>query len=151
MNHPQPARDAVIAALREFGPMHVRALAEHLEWTVERAARTVINARRLHPGNLIRVIGYTRVQEGKGKDMSIYSAEAGEDVPRSKVKEKRRRLVTQARYRDRHRAEINARHRLSRQKKTGKPLAPNVWAQLAPKEMQQAMTAAANDYFRKQA
>lgn len=144
MNHPQPSLDAVLAALNECGPMHIRALAEHLEWPVEKAHRTVSNARRNKPGQRIRVVGYERVQEGKGKDLSIYAAQAGEDVPRTPGKAKRRRLQTQARYRDKHRAVINARHRVRRQEK-GQPLVPNVWAQLAPKEIRHAMTVAANE------
>lgn len=149
-NNP-PARNAVLAALKKHGPMTARALADVLDWTVERAHRTVINTRRLRPGQLIRVIGFERVTEGKGKDMQIYAAQAGEDVKRTAVHERRRRLATQARYRERHRAAINARHRASRQKKSGKPLVQNIWSPLAPKEIQQAMSAAANDYFRKQA
>lgn len=134
-----------MAALRKYGPMHVRSLAEHLDWTVERAARTIINTRRLHPGKLIRVIGYERVQDGKGKDLSIYAAGAGDDIQRRAVHERRRRLTTQARYRERNRAIINAKHRAWRAKKKGEKAVVNPWMQLAHPEVRSFMTIAAND------
>lgn len=140
-NNP-PVRNAVIAALREHGPMTRHALAECLDWPLGRVHSTVANARRLRPEQVFRVVGYQRVLEGKGKDASIYAAEPGPDMPRPKAGQYQRNRATRRRYRERHRAVINARHRARRAREKGRVVRSNFWAQLAHKSARSAMALA---------
>lgn len=143
-NNP-PVRNAVIAVLKARGPMTVREIAEELDWPVSRVHAVVANGRRLHPEKLFRAVSYRPVKEGKGKDTSVYAAMPGKDAKRQPIDKEARARERLARYRQRHRAAINARLRAKRAAKRKQPTAINPWMQLAPKELRSAMTMAAND------
>ena len=138
-NNP-PIRNAVIATLKEHGPMTCEDTAGLMGWTVERVHGVISSARRLRPGQIFRVVRYQRA-EGRGKDHSVYAASPGQDAPRPKVDKKVRRLRTQEDYRNRHRAIVNARNRMARAAKKGYTASANPWAQLAPREIRSFMTA----------
>lgn len=114
-------------------------VAEVLGWTIARTHGVIANGRRLHPGKLFRVVRY-RPSIGKGKDQSVYAAQAGPDMPRAEVDVKTRRLQALQRYRKKHRATINARHRRARAAKAGSAAPPNPWMLLAPPEVRSTMT-----------
>ena len=137
-NNP-PIRNAVIAILKEYGPMTRNDIAGILGWPPERVHSTIANARRLRPGEIFRVVRYQRV-EGKSKDQSVYAYAKGPDAPRPNVNKAARRKETEARYRRRHSATINARLRLYRAKQAGRAIVPNLFAQLAPRELRPYMT-----------
>lgn len=140
MSHKNPpARNAVIAAIRKHGPMTCAEVAEVLGWTVARTHGVIANTRRLQPNKVFRVIRYQR-SVGKGKDASVYAARPGEDVPRPSVDQQARDKEKCQRYRDKHRATINARHRQARAAKAGSPAPQNPWMQLAAREVRPAMT-----------
>ena len=137
-NNP-PIRNAVIAVLKEYGPMTRNDIAGILGWEPGRVHNTITNARRLHPEKMFRVVRYQRV-EGKSKDQSVYAYAKGPDMPRPKVDKATRGRETRARYRRRHNATINARMRIRRAKQAGHTMAPNMFAQLAPREVRPYMT-----------
>lgn len=121
--------------------MTLRHIAEELGWGNERTNSVIANARRAHPGLLIRVVGYLHdPNDRRTKDQSLYAAEAGEDVPRSPIKRKLRRKAAQARYRDKNRARINADLRARRAAKKGEKARANPWSQLVPKAYRGAVT-----------
>ncbi len=138
-NNP-PVRNAVIAVLKARGPMTVREIAEELDWPVSRVHGVIANGRRLHPEKLFRVVAY---KPSEGKDLSVYAARPGKDTPRD-VDKRARQLARQTRYRKKHAAVVNARHRARRALKREQPTAVNPWMQLAPKDVRTAMTIAAN-------
>lgn len=142
--HNPPMRGAVVAALKKHGPMTCHAIADTMDWTLEQVQNTLRNTRRLQPGKVFRVTGYLRAAEGKGKDASIYAAEAGKDQPRM-TKVAQRLKTNQARYRKRHSALINARLRTARALQAGHTVQINPWAQLAPKNMRSAMSIKRSD------
>ena len=137
--HNPPVRGAVIAALQEHGPMTVHDIAELLDWPLARVQRTVSNTRALHPGEIFRVTGYKRAAEGKGKDASIYAAEAGPDQPR-KTKVAHRLMLNRRRYKKKHSARINARTRAVRADKAGRSAQANPWAGLMPVAVRSSVT-----------
>lgn len=137
-NNP-PVRNAVIAAIKEHGPMTCNEVAEVLGWTIERTHSVIANGRRLHPGKLFRVIRY-QPSRGKGKDQAVYAVQAGKDKPRPTTDMKVRRHEALQRYRNKHRATINARHRQARAAKAGSTVPQNPWMQLAPVELRSVMT-----------
>ena len=140
-SRPAPSRDAVLELLREHGPMTQRQIADALEWKQARTHSTIANMRWAYPGQLIRVVGYVHdAADRRSKDQSLYAAEAGEDVPRPRIKKKLRRLATQARYREKNRARINARHRARRAAQRGEVAQTNPWSQLAPASYRSAVT-----------
>lgn len=139
-NNP-PIRTAVIAVLKTRGPMTVCEIAEELDWSIRRVHGVIANGRRLHPEKLFRVVAY---KPSEGKDLSVYAARPGKDAPRE-VDKRARQLARQTRYRKKHAAVVNARHRARRALKREQPTAVNPWMQLAPKELRGAMTMAAND------
>ena len=141
-NNP-PVRNAVIATIKEHGPMTCADTAGLMGWTVERVHGAIASARRRCPGQIFRVVGYQRAADGKGKDASIYAAQPGDDVPRPAVNKKARRNATQANYRKRHKAIVNARLRMSRAKNKGRGVSNNIWMQLADKSARSAMSMAA--------
>lgn len=149
-NNP-PIRNAVIAVLKARGPMTVREIAEELDWPVGRVHAVVANGRRLHPEKLFRAVSYRPVKEGKGKDAAVYAAMPGKDAKRPEVDRQARARENFARYRQRHKAAINARQRAQRALKRERPTAINPWMGLAPKELRSAMTMAANDNRRQAA
>ena len=129
-NNP-PVRNAVIAALTQHGPMTCHEIADVMDWPLARVQCALRNARRLHPEKVFRVIRYKPVTEGKGKDASVYAAQAGADVPRQADNIDERRQKAQARYRRRHKAVINSRTRRARALQSGHAVRANPWAQLS--------------------
>lgn len=139
-----PSRDMVLSLLKEQGPMTQRRIADELGWDQGRTHSIIANARRCYPGQLIRVVGYVHDPNGpQSKDQSIYAAEAGEDVPRPPyvgMRKKARRKATQARYREKNRARINAQHRARRAKLSGLEAQANPWSQIVHKTHRAAVT-----------
>lgn len=135
-------RDKVRAALLEHGPMTKEEVADLLQLPRNVVAAAIKSARYRYPEQIFRAVGYKRPSDGHGSDVTVYAAEAGSDKPRNHDKRKRR-LKAQAKYREKNRASINARHRARRARMAGKETAINVWAALAPKELRAAMTQAA--------
>lgn len=82
MPMPATTRDAITAALKEFGPMSVAEIAEYLG-----RARNVVNtcmtsARRHHPGKFFRIVSYRRQVGVPGRETPIYTTGPGRDAPR---------------------------------------------------------------------
>lgn len=132
-------RRRVVAALQEHGPMTRYELAELLEWDVSKVGTTIGSTRWLLPQKVFRIVGYRAVTGSRGRDVAIFAAEAGPDIQRKPIDKEKRRKATQARYREKNRAAILARHRVSRAKRSGKPVLINPWITLAPKENRSAM------------
>lgn len=139
-HHNPPIRNAVIAALKTLKKATFAEIADELEWPTERVLSVIKNARRLRPGELFHVVGYRKPAPGShGKDSAVYAFGPGQDVPRANQDHAERRKDTQDRYRQKNRQVINARHRINRAKAKGHSAAPNVWAQLAPREVRPYM------------
>lgn len=133
-------RRRVVAALQEYGPMTRYELAEVLGWSVATVGTTIGSTRWLLPEKVFRIVKYRAVTGSRGRDVAVFAAEAGPDIQRKPVDKQKRRKETQARYREKNRAAILARHRVSRAKRKGKPVVVNPWIALAPKEVRSAMT-----------
>ena len=124
-------RTAVLEALREHGPMTVRAIADVLEWPTRDVSETLSSARRHCPGKLVRIIRYEPQVGVWGGDLPVYSASSGPDMARPAVDRKARRKAKNARYWAKNQTVLNARKRLQR----GHPEeAANPWMRLVPKE-----------------
>lgn len=132
-------RDTVLNVLREHGPMTRNDIAELLDWPIERVHSLISNNRYSHPNQFFRIVGYKRVDSGKGKDLSIYSAEGGIDKPRNARKDLRRKQAY-TKYRKIHREIINSKSRLARATKQQKDLPINPWYQLAHSSVKPEMT-----------
>lgn len=135
-------RDKVRSALREHGPMTKEEVADLLHLPRNVVAAAIKSARYRYPEQIFRAVAYKRPSDGHGSDVTVYAAEAGPDNPRNHDKRKRR-LKSQAKYREKNRASINARHRARRARIAGKAPTVNIWAALAPTGLQAAMTQAA--------
>lgn len=132
-------RRQVVAALQEFGPMTRFELAELLGWDVPKVGTTIGSTRWLLPQKVFRIVGYRAVTGSRGRDVAIFAAEAGPDIQRKPVDQKKRDKEVAARYREKNRASILARNRISRARRSGKAVAINPWMALAPKELRAAM------------
>lgn len=139
-----PSRNAVIAAIKEHGPMTCAEVAEALGWPHSRAHETIANARRWQPGKVFRVVRYRKTM-GKGKDPSVYAVQAGPDVPRPVIDRKARRKEIDRRYQRKNQAIINARERAERAAKVGPAAPTNLWMGLAPVGVRPLMTIAARE------
>lgn len=55
--NPSPIRDAVFAALKQHGPMHIYQIADALDdrYTVQQIRGAIGNARHCYPGQFFRV------------------------------------------------------------------------------------------------
>jgi hypothetical protein len=135
-------RSQVVAALKAAGPMTATELAEYLGWESRKVTTTIGSTRWLLPEQVLRIVRYVPVTGRRGRDLAVYAAEAGADAPKPAVNAARRRKQTEARYRHKHRAIINARNQASSSAKRGAP-AINPWAQLASPVLRGTMAAVA--------
>ena len=132
-------RDTVLNVLREHGPMTRNAIAEFLDWPTERVHGIISNTRWLHPQKYFRVVGYKRVVDSKGKDMSLYSAEGGIDKVRHVLNAVRRKNSLN-KYRKANRELLNSKSRAARAVKQNKKLPINPWYALAQPSIRSEMT-----------
>lgn len=145
MAMPSYRRDAVLAALRERGPMTAHEVAEHLEMPHNIVRNTIGTTRNLRPGQLIRVVAYRPVIGRRARDEFVFAAQAGPDVERKPINMEKRRKERQARYRQKHSGTIKVRERVRNAKRRGAQPVINMWAGLVGTEMQTYMvTVAAN-------
>ena len=121
------SRDAITAALREYGPMNSADIADLLGWTQSRANSTLNTARRDHPGKFFRIIRTVMRQGSSGRDAPVYSASPGPDAPRPTLGADYNKQRSQ-RYYLQNRARILCRIRASRQGAQ----AANPWQGLVP-------------------
>lgn len=134
-------RRQVIEALREFGPMTRYDLAEHLGWTPGKVGTTISSTRWLLPGQVFRIVRYRdRIYQGRLQQVAVFAAEAGTDAVRPAMDADSRRLLINARYREKNRASINAKDRARRARAQGADVVVNPWLQLAPPNMRAAMS-----------
>ena len=131
-------RSQVEAALKECGPMTRFELAEYLGWSVAKVGTTIASTRWLLPGQVFRIVRYVPITGRRGRDVSVYAAQPGRDAPRKPSDQVERRRQVQARYRDNHRARINARAR-AQKARDGAPTVLNPWLQLAAPELRASM------------
>lgn len=126
-------RSRIVAALQEAGPMTATEVAEHLELPQKIVRACIASTRWLLPQQVFRIVRYRPVTGYRGRDLPVYAAEAGPDATHI-VNTAKRRKQAEARYREKHRASINARGRTA-------AMAPvNPWLQLAPPEIRGAMS-----------
>lgn len=113
--------------------MTAKEIAEYLGLPQE-IVNSCISSTRYHlPGQVFRVVRHQPVTGYRGRDLAVYAAEAGPDA-NHQVNRPARRKQAEARYREKHRATINARSRIA-------AMAPvNPWLQLAPPEIRGAMS-----------
>ena len=79
------ARNAVIALLKEHGPLCANDIDTYLGWASGRAAGIIGNTRYSHPKTFFRKVKYTlQKDKTRGREIPHYAAEAGEDEPRPK-------------------------------------------------------------------
>lgn len=135
-------RSQVVAALQSAGPMTVVELAEYLGWKSEKVTTTIASTRWLLPGLVFRIVRFVPVTGRRSRDLAVYAAEAGADVPKPTVNADKRRKQTEERYRRNHRAIINARNQASAAAKRGTTTI-NPWAQLAAPQLRAFMSSAA--------
>lgn len=126
-------RARIVAALQEYGPMTILELADHLELSKDVVGGCIASTRWLLPQQVFRVVRHQPVTGRRARDLAVYAAEAGPDTP-NQVNPAKRRKQSEARYRDKHRALINARARA----KDAAP--PNPWLLLAPPDMRATMS-----------
>lgn len=134
-------RSQVVAALEAVGPMTVDELAEHLGWERAKVTTTIGSTRWLLPQTVFRIVRYVQVIGRRSRDLAVYAAEAGDDAPKPPINTAKRRKQTEARYRKKHRALINARNQASSAAKRG-TVAINPWAQLAAPQLRAYMSTA---------
>jgi len=134
-------RSQVVATLQDNGPMTRLELAEYLGWSTAKVGTTIATSRNLHPEKIFRIVGHRQVTGRRARDVAIYAAEAGPDVKKKPVDTAKRRKATEARYRENHRAIINARNQAASFAKKDSA-AINPWAQLAAPNLRAYMSAA---------
>lgn len=134
-------RSQVVGALKAAGPMTVEEIAEHLGWKGKKVSTTIGSTRWLLPEQVFRIVRYVQVFGRRSRDVAVYAAEPGADAPKRPINVAKRRKQTEARYRDKHRAIINARNRASYAAKRGEVVV-NPWIQLAPPQLRAFMSTA---------
>ena len=108
-------------------------IADYLELPQSIVGACLSSTRWLLPQQVFRIVRYKPVTGYRGRDLPVYAAEAGPDAVHI-VNPAKRRKQAEARYREKHRASINARGRTA-------AMAPvNPWLQLAPPEIRGAMS-----------
>lgn len=126
-------RSRIVAALQEAGPMTRQEIADYLDLSAEIVGACIASTRWLLPQQIFRIARYQPVTGRRSRDLAVYAAEAGADALHI-VNRAKRRKQAEARYREKHRASINARGRTA-------TMAPvNPWLQLAPPEIRGAMS-----------
>lgn len=133
-----PMRCAILAVLREHGPMPITTIAEHLGWPRNIVQSAVACARRDNPGEFFRITQYAWQEAGAGAPMAFYAALGGKDAPKPRASKERINAQKLAHY-HRHKAVISTRRTI---KHAGASMPRNPWMQLAASGVRQAMTAA---------
>jgi hypothetical protein len=123
-------REAVLACLREHGPMTAAEAAEYLCITPTAAASVITSTRYENPGQFFRIASYRKVTGRRAKREIVFEASAGPDAKRPVVDELADRRKRQIDYYKRNAARVNARSRARRAAAKGGQ-AVNPWAQLA--------------------
>lgn len=126
-------RARIVAALQESGPMTSAEASEYLDLPHKVVRASIASTRWLLPQQVFRIVRYQPVTGYRGRDLPVYSAETGPDAAHI-VNPAKRRKQAEARYREKHRASINARGR------TTVAAPANPWLQLAPPEIRGAMS-----------
>lgn len=119
MPSPPRTRNAILAAIREHGPMTVAELVEVTGKTRHSIDAAIINMRE-RGTEFLRVKGYQRQVGNGGIAASIYDLGPGKDAKRPDLSTIEAHRERQARYRDKNRAVINARTNARR----GRPINP---------------------------
>lgn len=136
-------RDLAYNTLREHGPMSKSDLAELLGPLGKVAANSIATARYEYPGKFFRVVGYD-VQRGRaGREIPIYAAAEGPDVPRPNFKTKAAVKARQQRYYANNRAQIIARTKARRSAEKAPVLPNNQWLALLDPADRRAVMASA--------
>ena len=133
-------RSRIVAALQECGPMTRHELAEHLGWPVPKVGTTISSTRWLKPRQVLRIVSYRHIVGRHARDVAVFAAQAGPDVPKPRADPALRRKQSQARYRDKNRAAIQAAARLKRASDAGREVVVNPWLGLAPTNLRSAMS-----------
>ena len=126
-------RARIVAALQESDPMTSAEASEYLDLPHKIVRACIASTRWLLPRQVFRIVRYQPVTGYRGRDLPVYAAEAGPDAAHI-VNPAKRRKQAEARYREKHRASINARGR------TTVTAPANPWMQLAPPEIRGAMS-----------
>lgn len=126
-------RARIVAAPQESGPMTSAEVAEYLDLPHKVVRACIASTRWLLPQQVFRIVHYQPVTGYRGRDLPVYAAEEGPDAAHI-VNPAKRRKQAEARYREKHRASINARGR------TTVTAPANPWLQLAPPEIRGAMS-----------
>lgn len=119
--------------------MTIHEIAEEASLPLDAVKRAITSTRYLHPEKFFRVVAYRPVTGRYAKDLRVYAAEPGADAPQ-RTKPAQREKARQARYRDKHRALINARARARKAKEK----ATNPWLGLANPGTRARMSVVAN-------
>lgn len=112
--------------------MTLQEIAEYLDLSKGIVGGCIASTRWLMPQQVFRIVRHQPVTGHRGRDLAVYAAEAGTDSAHY-VNRAKRRKQAEARYREKHRASINARGR------TKATATENPWLQLAPPEIRGAM------------
>lgn len=123
-------RDAIHAALREFGPMSSEDISQHLGWDRNRVVTCMSTARGYHPGKFFRIVRYEFQRGRAGREIPIYSATTGPDLPRPVLGDENRK-EKQRRYYQNNRARIVAK---TRARRGHGGAAANPWLAILPTE-----------------
>lgn len=125
---PSTTRDAITAALKEHGPMSVLEIMEVTGFGRLKVNACLNTARHDHPGRYFRIVSYRRNVGVQGREIPVYSASMGRDVPRPVFDKK----DTNRNYYLRNRARQAVRRKVN----TGKAPA-NPWAGLIQMQYRQ--------------
>ena len=128
MGTPTTTRDAILRAIKEYGPMTSAEIAEVTGLSKKKVHGSISGARKNHGSDVFTIHGYQRKTDGtRGGGMAtIYKAGPGRDAKRPDLTTKEVRAERDRRYRARHHARILAREAQRR----GSRVAAGPFAQL---------------------
>lgn len=96
---PPLVRDAIVAALREFGPMSAAEISETTGLPRGKVNAALTNARASHPGRFFRVSRWQLQVGRKGRETPVYAAAPGKDADRPTFDEEHRKAANRRNYR----------------------------------------------------
>lgn len=99
MPKPPVVRDAIVAALREFGPMSAAEISEATGLPRGKVNGSLTLARASHPGQFFRIVRWQLQVGRKGRETPIYAAETGKDARRPAFDDAHRKAASQRNYR----------------------------------------------------
>lgn len=99
MSSPPVVRDAIAAALREFGPMSAAEIADTTGLPRGKVNAALTNARANHPGKFFRITRWQFQVGRKGRETPIYAAAPGKDADLPVFDNAHRKAVNQRNYR----------------------------------------------------